>query len=233
MPDQDLDMSNPVMNFDMAIDFVYAIDILMNFKIAFYHHGELCQDRSEIAAHYLRSGFALDIISEISLIGRFTEHFKALILLDLLRMLRVPHLVAKIEDYFQFSRQVSSVFQLFKLISAIVIFAHWCGCILYYVAISDTSSPVNWITEAGLPMDNLKEIYVASLYWSIATMATIGYGDIHPTTYKERILSIIIMLCSSVIFGYILSSIGTLLIEINAFNSDARYSFIRSLYLVF
>ena len=224
MPDDEFNLSNPVLIFDMAIDFVYAIDILMNFKIAFYRHGELCLDRAEIATHYLRSRFALDIISEISLIGRFSEHFKALILLDLLRMLRVPHLVAKVEDYFQFSRQVSSVFQLFKLISALVIFAHWCGCILYYVAISDTVNPVNWITEAGLHIDDLKEIYVASLYWSIATMATIGYGDIHPTTYKERILSIVIMLCSSVIFGYILSSIGTLLIEINAFNSDARYN---------
>ena len=55
-----------------------------------------------------------------------------------------------------------------------------------------------------------------------ATMSTVGYGDITPQTTKERLLTIVIMICSSIVFGYLLSSIGNLLSELTAFSSEAR-----------
>lgn len=223
LPDVERDFTHSVVYMDLIFDIFYIFDIVANFRIAFYRHGELCAEPSEIASNYLKTYFILDVLSEASIIGRFITDpkWRVLMLIDLLRIFRLPYLMGKIEDFFQFSRQISSLFHLGKLIVAIIMFAHWCGCILYSVARSETG-PVNWITVAGIDENSISDIYVACLYWAIATMATIGYGDIHPTTYRERVVSVIIMIASSVIFGYILSSIGALLIEINAFNSESR-----------
>lgn len=35
------------------------------------------------------------------------------------------------------------------------------------------------------------EIYFTSFYWFVCTMSTLGYGDIVPVTYEERIFVII------------------------------------------
>ena len=222
LPSSERDFDEPVVLVDLVIDFIYALDVMLNFKIAFYHQGELCLDPSVIAKNYMSSYFIIDLISMLSIIGRFLldTKLRVLVLIALLRVVHFPQLLAKIEDYFQFSRQVSTLFQLGKLVMAIILFAHWCGCILYSVA--RVESGETWITEAGLNPDELDSIYVACLYWAIATMSTIGYGDIHPTSFRERVMSIIIMIASSIIFGYILSSIGSLLVEINAYNSAQR-----------
>jgi len=53
-------------------------------------------------------------------------------------------------------------------------------------------------------------------------MVTVGYGDFVPITRREKILHIFIMIVSSVMFGYILSSIGSLIIEISNYSSESR-----------
>lgn len=233
LPDEELDYSTPMVLMDLIFDIIYLFDILLNFRTAFYHRGELCLDSSKIATNYLHSFFLFDVISLVSIFGRTTvDHsYKAFILFDLLRIVHIPRITAKMQDYFQFSRQISSIFHLFKLCCAIIVFAHWWACCLFSIA-KDDPAPNSWILEAGLDPSNISEVYVASMYWSIATMATIGYGDIHPVTYRERILSIVIMIASSIIFGYILSSIGSVMSEIGAFNSESRYILIISEVLI-
>ena len=37
--------------------------------------------------------------------------------------------------------------------------------------------------------------FVDALYFTIVTIATVGYGDIHPVTYTGKILSLILIVC--------------------------------------
>ncbi len=50
--------------------------------------------------------------------------------------------------------------------------------------------------------------YLNSLYFSVITMITIGYGDIVPKANKEKIFIIFMALCGSVIFAYTVNTIG-------------------------
>lgn len=52
--------------------------------------------------------------------------------------------------------------------------------------------------------------YITSIYWSSITTLTIGYGDIAPVTDAERLYVVVIAVLSSIVFGYTISSIGTI-----------------------
>jgi len=49
--------------------------------------------------------------------------------------------------------------------------------------------------------------YITAFYFSITTMITLGYGDISPNTNLEMIFGIVVMVLSSGIFGYSMSSL--------------------------
>lgn len=49
--------------------------------------------------------------------------------------------------------------------------------------------------------------YLAAIYYSVTTMVTIGYGDIHSYTTTEMTFSIFTMIVASGVFGYSMSSI--------------------------
>lgn len=49
--------------------------------------------------------------------------------------------------------------------------------------------------------------YITAFYFSITTMITVGYGDISPNTNLEMLFGIIVMVLSSGIFGYSMSSL--------------------------
>ena len=52
--------------------------------------------------------------------------------------------------------------------------------------------------------------YLYSVYWAVTTLTTVGYGDITPQNDGERGYALGAMLCSALVFGYMMSSIGAL-----------------------
>jgi hypothetical protein len=64
----------------------------------------------------------------------------------------------------------------------------------------------NWISAYGLDPENVKDCYIAAMYWSIMTITTIGYGDVPAKTTPERALVCVCMLVGAGTFAYIVGS---------------------------
>ena len=223
VPEEEQNFDNPIFLVDFIGDLFYVLEILSLFQIGYYYHGELRCERSDIISHYLTTKFPLDIFTLLSFLGRFLTNSKweFLILMTLVRMYKIKPLFATIEDYFQFSREAISVLRVLKLSGLMIVLAHLCACALKIVTEWESNED-NWILASGLQGKSEKEIYVTSLYWSVTTMTTVGFGDIAPKTMVERIFVVAVMIISSIIFGYILSTIGTLLLEVGARSSEAK-----------
>lgn len=69
-----------------------------------------------------------------------------------------------------------------------------------------------WINLTGHDGDVIT-IYNKAVYWTVTTVATVGYGDITPTTNASRIFAIIVMLFGIAFYGFIVSKISTFLFQ--------------------
>ena len=50
-----------------------------------------------------------------------------------------------------------------------------------------------------------------AVYWAVATMTTVGYGDISPQTPIERGLGVFFLLIACIVFSFTLNTIGAAL----------------------
>lgn len=76
---------------------------------------------------------------------------------------------------------------------------HVFTCVWIIAAKMDPDKDNTWITNYG---DTSREgLYTTALYYTITTITTVGYGDITPNTFLEKIIGIIIMIAGVVAFS--------------------------------
>jgi len=102
---------------------------------------------------------------------------------------------------------------------------HLFACIWYYV--STVEDPyTTWIKARGLQNESGAKLYLFSFYWSIATMVTVGFGDIsahtncifHSISNKiaEIIVSILWMMIGVSIYSALIGSMSGFLSVIDS-----------------
>lgn len=106
-----------------------------------------------------------------------------------------------------------------------LLIGNFIACLWWYVSANTPGQP-SWIDNPSMVYNSnmrdasLAEQYIVSLYWTGMTLFGIGYGDIVASNSDERLLnSIIMILGSTLLFGYILSSIAEIVYSIRSTKS--------------
>ena len=145
---------------------------------------------------------------------RFLRLFR---LLRLLRLLKVGEYIASLEIRFDLNLTFLRIVQ---MLLALLFLAHILGCFWFYMAALVGIDPeiTTWVSvyDDGSAIDATSEVqYLYAVYWALTTLTTVGYGDITPTNNLERAYSLFALLTGALVFGYMLSSIGSLVAAID------------------
>ncbi|CAA0832929.1 Potassium channel KAT1 [Striga hermonthica] len=216
---------------DNIVNGFFAIDIILTFFVAYIDsHTYLLRDNPEkIAIRYLSTWFVFDLCSTIpfqSVRMLFINHngglgFDLLSMLRLWRLRRVSSLFARLEKDIRFNYFWT---RCTKLISVTLFAVHCAGCFNYMVADRYPNPRRTWI---GAVYPNFKQMglwekYVAALYWSIVTLTTTGYGDLHAENPREMVFDIMYMLFNLGLTSYIIGNMTNLAVHWSYRTSNFR-----------
>jgi hypothetical protein len=199
----------------------FAIDIVVNFNTTYVDPltEKMVHNRHRIVMNYLKFWFWIDIISTVpfTLVANWfnSSDVSALRAIRILRLLRIFKLfrVSMLNETMEKFRIDPQMISLLVLLLGIFFVAHLFACGWHFIALQKehTSGGKTWVSVLGYSDKSIYDLYVASLYYVMVTMMTVGYGDIHPVTDNERIYAIATMLTGGVVFGAMISRLASIL----------------------
>ncbi|KAG6487210.1 hypothetical protein ZIOFF_055793 [Zingiber officinale] len=203
----------------------FAIDIVLTFFVACLDRKSyvLIDDPKRIAVRsyrYLSSWFVFDVLSTapfeaISLLFRGNGNdlgFKILNMLRLWRLRRVSSLFSRLEKDIRFNYFLT---RCTKLVLVTLFAVHCAGCFNYLIADRYPDPRRTWI---GATMPNFRSSslwvrYVTAIYWSITTLTTTGYGDLHAENTREMLFGIFYMLFNLGLTAYLIGNMTNLVVH--------------------
>uniref|UniRef100_A0A8C4F3E6 Potassium voltage-gated channel subfamily H member 5 n=1 Tax=Dicentrarchus labrax TaxID=13489 RepID=A0A8C4F3E6_DICLA len=149
--------------------------------------------------------------------------------LKVIRLLRLGRVARKLDHYLEYGAAV-----LVLLVCVFGLVAHWLACIWYsigdYEVIDETTNTIktdSWLYQLALSIGtpyrynvsgtgqweggpNKDTLYISSLYFTMTSLTTIGFGNIAPATDGEKIFSVAMMMVGSLLYATIFGNVTTI-----------------------
>ncbi|XP_034040144.1 potassium voltage-gated channel subfamily H member 1a isoform X2 [Thalassophryne amazonica] len=238
---------------DSIVDVIFLVDIVLNFHTTFVGPaGEVISDPKLIRMNYLKTWFVIDLLSclpydVINAFENVDEGISSLFSsLKVVRLLRLGRVARKLDHYIEYGAAV-----LVLLVCVFGLAAHWLACIWYsigdYEVIDEETNIVrqdSWLfllaETVGTPYrfnasgsgkweggPNKHSVYITSLYFTMTSLTSIGFGNIAPTTDGEKIFAVAMMMIGSLLYATIFGNVTTIFQQMYA-NTNRYHEMLNS-----
>ena len=221
----------------VIIDFIYIIDIILNFFRAYQNFDEnLIIKTKYIFIHYIRTWFFIDFLECIPLFTFFKYFEKAfsndkcfsntiqgkinplLYLIILIKIIKVYKLInenstiERIAECLTQNEIIDNCGNFFISIFFSLCFLNLCACL--FIFLGKNSYP-GWIMKINIQDESYLNIYITSLYFILVTITTVGYGDITGDSYPEIMFQMFLLIIGTIAYSFIISYISNYIVKIN------------------
>ena len=213
------------------------IDIVLVFNSAYYDKKfKIVCDKKQIAKDYLGSWFVIDFLSCIPLqllaLTSFNNLIKFTKISKFYRVLKVARLTRVLKLFKGNSKLFRNLQSAFKgegwgrLLFAgfmFLLLCHIASCSWIIIANYELSVFNDcWLSQPAYKNLEGYDLYVASVYYTITTITTVGYGDIRAYSSLECIACIVLEITGVLGFSYILGAIAQIIK-----NADSEEAIVR------
>eukprot|EP01026_Neomeris_dumetosa_P014130 TRINITY_DN1506_c0_g1_i8.p1 TRINITY_DN1506_c0_g1~~TRINITY_DN1506_c0_g1_i8.p1 ORF type:complete len:687 (-),score=33.00 TRINITY_DN1506_c0_g1_i8:371-2431(-) len=223
---------------DIIVDFVYIFDFLLSLHVGYIimYNGQRTTAMSgrTILHFYLFNGtFWIDLLTVVSCIMEtgaqffgyqrrsetLVKVFLGIRIARIMRLIRVVWIIKMSYLTALFAVEpvlmrifTNSFFQMLNILYCLSTIVNLLGCFFYEMAkYGGTGIEESWVAANGLLDATTWRKYLASVYFTLTTVSTVGYGDIHPVTWVEQLAAILIILVGLVFFAFLVGIINELL----------------------
>ncbi|XP_019902605.1 potassium voltage-gated channel subfamily H member 1a isoform X1 [Esox lucius] len=238
---------------DSIVDVIFLVDIVLNFHTTFVGPaGEVISDPKLIRMNYLKTWFVIDLLSclpydVINAFENVDEGISSLFSsLKVVRLLRLGRVARKLDHYIEYGAAV-----LVLLVCVFGLAAHWLACIWYsigdyevideetgilrtdswlYMLGETVGSPYHFNTSGSGKWEggpNKDSVYITSLYFTMTSLTSIGFGNIAPTTDGEKIFAVAMMMIGSLLYATIFGNVTTIFQQMYA-NTNRYHEMLNS-----
>uniref|UniRef100_A0A7M4EDB3 Voltage-gated delayed rectifier potassium channel KCNH4 n=1 Tax=Crocodylus porosus TaxID=8502 RepID=A0A7M4EDB3_CROPO len=212
---------------DIAVEMLFILDIILNFRTTYVSQsGQVVYDTRSICIHYVATWFFVDLIAALpfDLLYAFNVTVTSLVhLLKTVRLLRLLRLLQKLDRYSQYSAMVLTL-----LMSMFALLAHWMACIWYVIGRKEMESndpltwDIGWLHELGKRLEapyinnsvggpSIRSAYIASLYFTLSSLTSVGFGNVCANTDAEKIFSICTMLIGALMHAVVFGNVTAII----------------------
>uniref|UniRef100_A0A3Q3N9R2 Voltage-gated delayed rectifier potassium channel KCNH4 n=1 Tax=Mastacembelus armatus TaxID=205130 RepID=A0A3Q3N9R2_9TELE len=220
-------VSRTTMGSDIAVEMLFILDIILNFRTTYVSQsGQVVYDARSIYLHYCTTWFFVDLMAALpfDLLYAFNITVTSLVhLLKTVRLLRLLRLLQKLDRYSQYSAVVLTL-----LMSVFALLAHWMACVWYVIGRMEieSSDPVTWdigwLQELGKRLEtpyinstmggpSMPSAYISSLYFTLSSLTSVGFGNVCANTDAEKIFSICIMLMGALMHAVVFGNVTAII----------------------
>ncbi|KAK9810819.1 hypothetical protein WJX73_009788 [Symbiochloris irregularis] len=209
---------------DHVLQLIFLVDMVLSFFVAHREGDAVVTSHKLIAVRYLRGRFWVDLAAWLPLdiiVMMFVRSSCSQRTADYISLLRLAHMVRlyRLRWWFTHLEYTITVSLLLTTLLRNLLYVfysvHVAACGFYFIALQYGLGDNTWIGRRFGDVSSIStpERYIFSLYWSITTLATVGYGDLSAANTGEAIWSTIFMFVNLALSAYILGTITLLVVR--------------------
>ena len=209
---------------DYIIDFLFAFDILINFRSIYYDHktDEPVTDGKKIALTYVFKGrFVIDLLAstpfELIMVifqgdSEGNSNLKFFGMLKLVRLLRLGRMIS----YLKTNRSFKFGMKFVQLIFMLILILHWTACVWYVIITS--KNPPTWMPPKDLDFretilydNDIFQSYLILFYYGVLILVT---NELLPTNGLEVAIGALIIFTGLIVLGMLIGEFSSIMSEI-------------------
>ncbi|CDW89227.1 cation channel family protein [Stylonychia lemnae] len=226
---------------DTIMDMIFLTDLVLSFFSAYEDKKMGVEVRHKyIAIAYIKSWFFLDLMSCVPIqlmevqydeaggqkkqqtssvkllrLTRLPRLYRLIRILRLFKMLRLFKQQSSMKRLFDSIKMNAGIVRMISVTITVFFLVHLVGCFWFLSAKLDDFNPDTWVVRFGYLDKDPSVQYLASIYWALQTLTTVGFGDIYAKTIPEKVIAILWMIFGVGFYSFTIGNLSQIIASID------------------